>query len=135
MDTRLKSLHKGRVWHVVALELDGECPTDEYLRKAERKNPKDFQQLVARIHRVSDQERERNTEIFHHLRDGIYEFKTTKGLRLYCFQDEGRLIVTVTGADKPKKKQQQKDIAEAAAWRDRYMSRKKPNQRIPIIDE
>jgi hypothetical protein len=135
MDSQLKSIHKGRVWHVVALELDGQCPTEEYFRDAERRNSKDLQQLVARIHRVSGQEHESNPEIFRHERDGIYVFKTRKGLRLYCFLDEGRLIVTVTGADKPKKKQQQKDIEEAARWRDRYLAFKEQNSEIPIIDD
>ena len=49
--------------------------------------------------------------------------------------DEGRLIVTVTGADKPKKKQQQKDIEEASVWRDRYVALKKSKQNIAIVDE
>lgn len=133
MDTALVSLYEGKSWHVVALKITGQCPTHDYLEHAEKRNRKDRDRLVSRIQRVADMAHFRNTEVFNNEGDGIYAFKTREGLRLYAFFDAGHLIVTVSGSDKPKKKQQQKDIAEAAKWRDRYLALK--SKPIKIIYE
>jgi len=133
MDVRLLSVYRGTIWHVVAFEVDDECPTKTYLEYAEEKNRKERDRLMARIKMVADVPQFRNREIFNHEGDGIFVFKThADGLRLYCFYDEGRLIVTVNGVDKPKKKQQQKDIAAARKWRDRYNNAKKAVAGIKI---
>jgi putative component of toxin-antitoxin plasmid stabilization module len=134
MDTKLVSIYEGAHWHVVAFQTDGKTPTHDYLEKAKKNNEKDHDRLMARINMVADFATYNNDQVFNHEGDGIFAFKTRQGLRLYCFKEENRLIVTVSGSDKPKKKQQQKDIGDAKKWRSRYYAARKV-KKIEITHE
>lgn len=115
------------------LEMDGRCPSEDYLRCVAADKPKDFAQLVQRIERIAGRMAETNPEIFKPVGGKVFEIKSTKGSRLYCFQDDGRMIIIAMGADKPKRKQQQRDIKEARDWRRRYFERKTIDPDIPIV--
>jgi hypothetical protein len=119
--------------HVVALEIDGKCPANAYLEESEEKKEADYKRLVTRIAVVADSANFRNSEIFNFEGDGLYAFKTSKGLRLYAFYDENQLLIACYGADKPKKKQQQKDCQQAKKWMDRYFNAKKIGENVQIV--
>lgn len=133
MDIRLRSLYKGTVKHVFVLEIDAKSPAGDYLQSSERSKSVDFKRLVARIAAVADTPNFRNTEIFNAEGGGLYAFKTAHGLRLYAFFDEDQLLIACYGADKPKKKQQQKDIKQAKLWMQRYFDGKNQGVRIQRI--
>jgi hypothetical protein len=118
---------------VVALEIDGKCPAIDYLDEAEQKKKADYNRLVTRIAYVANTANFRNSEIFNVEGDGLYAFKTTQGLRLYAFYDENQLLIACYGADKPKKKQQQKDRQLAKKWMDRYFNAKKTGENVQIV--
>lgn len=105
MDIALKPLYVGKIKTVYALEVDSQCPTDEYFKYAAKHDRAELDRLIARIQLVANQGEVRNETIFRHERDHIYEFKTKRGLRLYCFFDAGQIIVTVNGDDKGQKKE------------------------------
>jgi hypothetical protein len=130
---RLHTIYKGSIKHVVALEIDGKCAAKEYLDEAEEKKNADYNRLVTRIGCVADRANFRNSEIFNFEGDGLYAFKTSKGLRLYAFYDENQFLIACYGADKPKKKQQQKDRQQAKKWMDRYFSAKQTGVNVQII--
>jgi len=129
----LRTIYKGSVKHVVALEIDGKCPASDYLSEAEEKKNAEYRRLVVRIESVANKAHFRNPEIFNVEGDGLYAFKTSRGLRLYAFYDKNQLLIACYGADKPKKKQQQKDLQQAKTWMDRYFNAKKSGESIQII--
>ena len=133
MEIRLHTIYKGLVKHVVALEIDGKCPASDYLDEAEQKKNAEYKRLVTRIESVANHANFRNSEIFNVEGDGLYAFKTSGGLRLYAFYDKNQLLIACYGADKPKKKQQQKDCRQARTWMDRYFNAKKYGGDIQII--
>jgi hypothetical protein len=134
VEIRLQTIYKGSFKHVVVLEIDGKCPARDYLDEAEQKNKADHARLVTRIQVVADTENFRNSEIFNVEGDGLYAFKTSKGLRLYAFYDENRLLIACYGADKAKKKQQQKDIGHAKKRMNDYFEAKKKRANIQIVE-
>jgi hypothetical protein len=133
VEIRLQTIYKGSFKHVVALEIDGKSPARAYLEESEEKKEADYKRLLTRIAFVADNANFRNSEIFNFEGDGLYAFKTSKGLRLYAFNDENRLLIACYGADKPKKKQQQKDCQQAKKWMDRYFNSKKTGINVQIV--
>jgi hypothetical protein len=133
VDIRLHTIYKGSFKHVVALEIEGKCPADAYLEETQQWKEADYKRLVARIEVVANTANFRNNEIFNFEGDGLYAFKTSKGLRLYAFYDENRLLIACYGADKPKKKQQHKDFQQAKKWMDRYFNAKKTGENVQIV--
>ena len=132
MDIALKPLYIGKVRKVYVLEIDSQCPTDDYFEHAATRNKMDFNQLMRRIKMVADLGNIRNETIFKKLRDDIYEFKTRHGLRLYCFCDADQLIVTVNGDDKGTGKGQNRAINQAVKWKNHYFQARKQNIKIQI---
>jgi len=132
LDIVLHTIYKGAVKHVVALAIDGKSAARDYLQETEKTKPKEFTKLSVRIQSVADTYQFRNSEIFRSEGNGIYAFKTSGGLRLYAFNDENQLLVACFGADKAKKKQQQKDCQQARKWMDRYLEYKGSGANIEI---
>lgn len=132
MDISLETVYRGSIRHVVTLEIDGKSPARDYLEEIEKIQLKEFEKLSQRIEVVANTPVVRNKEIFNSEGDGIFAFKTSGGKRLYAFYDEGQLLIACFGADKPKKKQQQKDIDKAREWKERYFKAKTSNQTIKI---
>ncbi len=116
------------------LEIDGRRPARDCLEEAERKNKADYGRLLARIQAVADKQVFLNPEIFNFEGDRLYAFKTARGLRLYAFYDRNRLLIACYGADKAKKKQQQKDCNQARKWMNDYFSVQRTQPNIPIVE-
>jgi hypothetical protein len=133
VDIRLISLYQGKCKQAFVLEIDARSPANDYLRSNEQFKNADFKQLVARVRMVADTPHFRNTEIFKPEGHGLFAFKTRHGLRLYAFFDEDQLLIACYGADKPKRKQPQKDINHAKLWMQRYFDAKKQGVRVQRI--
>jgi hypothetical protein len=132
LDISLDTVYRGSVKHVVTLRIDGKSAARDYLDEIEKIQPSEFDKLSQRIAFVADAAVFRNREIFNNEGNGIWAFKTSGGKRLYAFHDENQLLIACFGADKAKKKQQQKDIAAAVKWKDRYLTAKANNETIKI---
>jgi hypothetical protein len=114
------------------LRIDGKSAAGDYLDEIEKIQLSEFEKLSQRIEMVANVAVFRNKEIFNNEGNGIWAFKTSRGKRLYAFYDENQLLIACYGADKPKKKQQQKDIEAAGKWKDRYFEAKTKNEAIKI---
>ncbi len=98
MDIQLFTLYVGSVKRVVALVIDGRNPVLEFFKDHEASNPNQLAQLRARYESVADASHFRNIEVFKPLGDGLFEFRTRRGLRLYAFHDEGHVIIATSEA-------------------------------------
>lgn len=134
MDIQLQTLYVGSVKRVVALVIDGRNPVLEFFEDHESSNPNQLAQLRARYESVADASHFRNTEVFKPLGDGIFEFRTRRGLRLYAFHDEGHVIIATNGGGKNTRKEQNADIRKARQLKNDYFSAKQQAQRNPTIN-
>jgi phage-related protein len=71
----------------------------------------------------------RNKEKFKQLEDtdGLYEFKTSGGMRILCFWDDNSLIICSHGFMKKKQKTPVEEITRAESFRSTYFNAKKFN--------
>lgn len=63
------------------------------------------------------------SQFFKHLEDGIYEIRVKVGsdiFRIFCFFDEGRLIILLHALQKKRQKLPRKDIVKAKKLRSKY---------------
>jgi phage-related protein len=89
--------------------------------------PKEVLKLSALLTRVASEGPPNDTNKFKELKgeDGLCEFKTSGGLRLLCFWDEGNLIVTTHGYLKDKQKAPKRELERAQKLRSDYFTAKK----------
>ena len=67
-------------------------------------------------------------QFFKHLEDGIYEIRVKKGsdiYRIFCFFEEGRLVILLHGIEKKSQKLPRREIEKAKRLRTRYYESKK----------
>ncbi len=133
MDIQLFTLYVGSVKRVVALVIDGRNPVLEFFKDHEASNPNQLAQLRARYESVADASHFRNIEVFKPLGDGLFEFRTRRGLRLYAFHDEGHVIIATNGGAKNTPKEQDTDIRKARQLKNDYFNAKQQSKRNPNI--
>ena len=82
--------------------------------------------MSALLQRVANDGPPHDAEKFKELKgeNGICEFKTSGGLRLLCFWDEGSLIVTTHGYLKDKQKAPKRELERAQQLRRDYFAAK-----------
>lgn len=98
------------------------CPTLDFFQDAETKEPEDLERLTAILDYLAEHGSLRNENKFKHVTNtnGIFEMRTPRGLRLFCFFDEGRVIVCTNGVIKKRQKAQPDDISSAEQWKAAY---------------
>jgi phage-related protein len=103
------------------------CATLAFFQEHALLRPKEFDKLSALLQRVANDGPPSDTDKFKELKgeDGICEFKTSGGLRLLCFRDEGSLIVTTHGYLKDKQKAPKRELERAQKLRNNYFAAKK----------
>ena len=65
--------------------------------------------------------------------DGLYEIRVQSGrdiFRIFCFFDEGKLVVTINGFQKKSQKTPKKEIERALKIRDEYENEKITGRKI-----
>lgn len=72
----------------------------------------DQKKMLALLQRSADHGLPQNIEKFRHIRDGLFEFKTF-GVRLFCFLQNGKMIILTHGATKQKQKGDPKQYDKA----------------------
>ena len=102
------------------------CATLAFFKEHAQLRPKEFDKLSALLQRVADEGPPHDSEKFKELKgeDGLCEFKTSGGLRLLCFWDEGNLIVTTHGYLKDKQKAPKRELQAAQNKRRDYFAAK-----------
>ena len=100
---KLISIMKGAKFGIFAIDTSDEvfieaCPAKEFITQMEESSRKS---LTAILKRHADQGPIFNKEKSRPLWQGIYEFKTRQGDRVYYFYDSGRLTILTHGSIKP----------------------------------
>lgn len=102
------------------------CATLAFFQEQAGLRAKEFEKLSALLQRVADFGPPNDKDKFKELEgeDGLCEFKTSGGLRLLCFWDEGSLIVTTHGYLKDKQKAPKRELKRARKLRRDYFADK-----------
>jgi Phage derived protein Gp49-like (DUF891) len=103
------------------------CATLAFFEEHAQVRVKEVLKLSALLTRVANEGPLNDTDKFKELKgeDGLWEFKTSGGLRLLCFWDEGNLIVTTHGYLKDKQKAPKRELQTAQNLKGRYFTAKR----------
>jgi len=103
------------------------CPTLAFFQEQAQQRPTDVAKLGALLTETAKSGPPHNDQKFKDLpgTDGIYEFKTSGGLRLLSFWDDGSLIICTHGYLKGSKKAPKNEIQRAKRIKREYFDAKK----------
>lgn len=106
------------------------CPILAFFEEQSKQHPEDFQELLALLTFTAREGPPHHETKFKHLTgtDGLFEFKTGGGLRLFCFWDEGDLIICTHGTVKKTNKASPAEIQRAETMKTDYKTAKKKGE-------
>jgi mRNA-degrading endonuclease RelE of RelBE toxin-antitoxin system len=113
----VKCFAQGRVFRICEIELDSESTLKSFFQ-----DDLTFEQrktISAVIQRIADHGPPNNRKRWNTEGDGIYAIKDGQ-VRIYCFYDEGRLILLTNGAIKKRDKADPEDLKRAKRLRQVY---------------
>lgn len=98
------------------------CPLLAFFEEQSKQHADDFADLVALFTRTANHGALSNDTKFKHLSgtDGLFEFKTNGGLRVFCFWDDGNLIICTHGVVKKSQKADPDEAKRAAKMKKEY---------------
>ncbi|MGB3478556.1 MAG: type II toxin-antitoxin system RelE/ParE family toxin [bacterium] len=108
---KLEIIHKGEKKRIGVLAKGKRSDAKKYI---ESWGPT----LKAQLKRMAKYGKIETGDLFHHLRDKIYEFKP-KNARLYCFFHND-IVICTHGANKTKKKREDLEIKKAIRMRKEF---------------
>ena len=105
MGMKFVKQHQGQKFFVVTLQLnDGSCPATDYLEALKTADSKAHKRLTNVIELHANDGPIMNTEVSRPIKgkayQGLYEFKTPQGARLYYFNWPGSYTVLTNGCNK-----------------------------------
>ena len=104
----------------------GECEVLEFLRTVPSDMAAHAKGMRSLFGRYAQRGRANlTTEMFHEAdkQEGIWEFRKGR-LRIFCFMDDGRLVIATHGAVKKTQKADRQEIARAVEIKRRYFADK-----------
>ena len=109
-------------WTVVApVDSRGRCRVMEDLHALRRTDSTARAQLTALLERVACDAPQRDPRRSRRVGEGIYEFKTLQGWRIFYFVDRDRVIVCTELCRKPRPRELRTIVHRAQAVRARYL--------------
>jgi len=123
---RLIPIMEGTKFSILALDTSNDeaikdCPAEEFIMQMSDSSKKT---LTATLNRHKDHGPLWNEEKSRLLWQGIYEFKTRQGDRIYYFYDSGRLTILTHGSVRPKGQQLSDEVSRAVRLKDLYFNSK-----------
>lgn len=112
----LKPLLSGDKFKIYGLIVNGTCEAEEYLKEL---SDKEKNKLIPLLQYTADSGPPKNEQKFKSVGDGIFEFKGFQS-RLFCFFDEGRIIILTHGCIKKRDKLDPADIRKARSHKEEY---------------
>jgi phage-related protein len=102
------------------------CRTLSYFQEQARLRPGEMEKLAVLLTETAESGPPKNENKFKDLEgtDGLYEFKTSGGLRVFCFWDEGSLIVCTHGYLKGAQKAPKREVQQAEKLKRDYFHAK-----------
>ena len=125
---KLVELQSGEQFTIYALQSGRDCPVANFLDDAARTMPEEVEKFSALIERTVDHGIPKNKTKVNKLGDGLFEFKTSGGIRIPFFYDEGKLILCTHGFVKKRRATPKKEIKLAREARKTYEQAKKAGQ-------
>lgn len=120
----IHKLKEGKQYALYALGDGHRIETIDFLEEMASKKTKELNKLNALIERSLEHGIPQNKQKCRTLGNGIFEFKTTGGLRLVWFWDEGQMIICTHGFKKTKQKTPRGQIERALAKKADYFEAK-----------
>ena len=121
----IRLITEGSVNTLFAIGDESSCELFEFFEEQGRDRPDEMKRLLSLLDRSAEKGVPNNIE---HVRffnkEGIFEFKTRGGLRVFAFWDKGRLIICTNGFVKKKQKTPKREIQKAVAWKKAYFKAK-----------
>lgn len=124
MTVCIHKLREGKRHTLYALGDGQTVETVDFLEEMSLKRAKELNKLNALLERALEHGTPRNEQKCRTLGNGIYEFKTTGGLRLVWFWDAGQMIICTHGFEKASQKTPRGQIEKALAKKDEYFKAK-----------
>ncbi len=103
------------------------CPTLKFFEEQSKRDAEECAHLAALLTQTARSGPPQNPTRFKPLSgtDGLYEFKTPGGLRLFCFWDDDSLIICTHGMLKKQQKTPKHEIKRAGQLKSAYLDAKK----------
>lgn len=114
----------GNAFSIYVLEENGKC---DLLSFFESLPAGEMSKIERYLDRTKDYGLIRNTEIFKAIGNGLFEFRTWRGVRVFCFVDSGKLMVCTSGYIKKRNKLDNSEINRAEIWKRKYEFAKSEN--------
>ena len=122
-------------WTVLAICSDTGCPLRDALDDLEEGLKEDGRKILRRFEAMAVNGPPRNKQLARPLGDKIFEIKAQRGLiRVFCFYDEGRMVICTHLVTKPKQRQLQAEMKKAKEIRKAYLAAKGKG-RVEILEE
>lgn len=112
----LKLLLNGDKFRIYGLMVNGACEAEEYL---EGLSAKEKGKLIPLLQYTARTGPVKNEQKFKSIGDGIFEFKGFQA-RLFCFFDEGRIIILTHGCIKKRDTLNPVEVRKARSLREEY---------------
>lgn len=124
MAIRLQLVVVGTACRICALADDRQAPFQEFLDHATRHRAAEVAKLWRLLEFFAAVGTIHNPQKCRYLSDGMWEFKTPGGLRVFWFKDDQQLIICTNGYVKQRQALSQQDLARAEDWRRAYLAAK-----------
>jgi len=112
-------LIEGDCFSIYEIIRDGKNEIRDFLQSLKAWQPSHYLKVMKRLEIVSSFGPSKRQDKFRHEGDGIYAIKVSQ-VRLYCFFDQGRMILLAHGSIKKQNKARPEDLKKArdikAAW-------------------
>jgi hypothetical protein len=117
----------GNAFSIYALEENGKSDLLEFLSHLKHSHSDEMAKIERYFNRTKDLGLIRNRELFKPIGNGFYEFRTWKGVRVFCFLDAGKMVICTGGYIKKTNKLAPQELARAEIWRQKYAVAKSEN--------
>ena len=122
---KLTELQTGEAYTIYALSSGRDSPVVEFLGEAFEKMPDEADKLIALLERTAEHGVPKNKTKANTLGNGLFEFKTSGGIRILWFYDAGRVILCTHGFVKKRQTTPPKELKRARKAMKAYQEAKK----------
>ncbi|MCP5487631.1 MAG: type II toxin-antitoxin system RelE/ParE family toxin [Verrucomicrobia bacterium] len=128
----IQEIISGRTCSLFAIAGDNDCPVHDFLSDLQGKDHREFAKIMKILADTAESgPPKRNEQKCRYIRElKVFEFKTTGGVRIMAFWDQGNLIICSHGFMKKSRKTPPNELQRVRAARQRYQNAKSVNQII-----
>lgn len=124
MNVQIIQYHGGDRCRIFALGLDDRFPFLDFVEECDKTHPKELVRLIALLDRFADTGKIHDRTKVNSLGDGLYEFKTSGGLRVTWFWDAGYAVICGHCFIKKSQNTPAKELETARKWQGWYLKEK-----------